>query len=217
MPTAPPRRYHHGDLKNAMLDAVEAILSADGLGALSVRRAARRIGVSHAAPTHHFRNRTALLTAFATQGFRRLVASIRARTRGSRSGPAMLEAVGRGYIEFALREPERFSIMFRAELLDEQNADLRVASDGAYATLTEAIARCVEERCISASAAPTTGLAAWSLVHGFATLWLGGRLRARAGRGDARRLGAELARFFVDTAIRGARRRAPSRTRPDGP
>jgi AcrR family transcriptional regulator len=204
-------RYHHGDLRNAMLDAVGEVLRIDGLGALSVRRAARRLGVSHAAPTHHFRNRTVLLSAFAAQGFERLLAAIRARTRGARSGPAMLEAVGRAYIEFALREPERFSVMFRSELLDEKDPELRRASDAAYGSLTEAMGRCVAERWIRPEDAARTGLAAWSMVHGYATLWLGGRPPVRSGRAEARRMGGDLARWFTENAIRG--KRGPGRRR----
>jgi len=94
--------YHHGTLRTALLEAAEAILDRDGIGALTLRAAAREAGVSHAAPTHHFGDLSGLLTALAASGFVRFRAHLQAEVVAAGPDPgARLIALGRGYVGFA--------------------------------------------------------------------------------------------------------------------
>src|SRR5215207_4165212 len=112
--------YHHGNLRRALLDAALDTIATDGVAALNLRDLARRCGVSHAAPTHHFGDRTGLLTAIATEGFDGLAeATAEAWTATS----SFLE-VGVAYVRYAVSHPGHFAVMFRPDLLDPQDPEL---------------------------------------------------------------------------------------------
>lgn len=210
-PGSAPRRarrprtsYHHGDLRAALLEAVTDVIRERGLGAVSLREAARRAQVSHGAPAHHFKNKRGLLTAFAAEGFDRLAATI-TDTLGRlrpRDGAGVLEAVGRGYVRFALENPEHFAIMFRRDELEPDDPALARASDRAFGLLTSTVQRCVAEGRLRPAQADGTAIAAWSLVHGLAALWLSRRLQTRLRRTDPDRLASEICRLFVDSLLR---------------
>lgn len=169
--------YHHGSLRQALLDAAEAILDRDGIDALTLRAAAREAGVSHGAPAHHFGDLTGLLTELAASGFVRLRETVlaelaEAEARGERSAHAAV--LGRGYVSFARAHPGIFLLMFRSERLDWCSPSLSAAGPAAFALLsTKAPGEPTEasefERLIVASTR-------WSLMHGLATLLIDGRL-----------------------------------------
>jgi len=194
-----PNSYHHGDLRAALLDAVGDIVREKGPAGVSLREAARRARVSHSAPAHHFGNKAGLLTAFATQGYQRLaefvVGSI--TELAPDDGPATLAAVGRGYVRFAIANPDQFGVMFRPELLDADDAEFVAASDAAYTLLVATIAQCAAEGRLDADP-EATAVAAWSLVHGLATLWISGRLTGRIAEPDPNRLAEAVTTLFVE-------------------
>ena len=101
--------YHHGNLRRALLDAALDTISTDGVAALNLRDLARRCGVSHAAPTHHFGDRRGLLTAIATEGYDGLAAATAATWDETGS---FLE-VGVAYVRYAVAHPGHFPVMFR--------------------------------------------------------------------------------------------------------
>ncbi|WP_063061152.1 TetR/AcrR family transcriptional regulator [Nocardia sienata] len=158
--------YHHGDLRAAMLAAAAEQIAADGIDAVSLRALARRAGVSHAAPAHHFGDRAGLLTALAAEGFGLLAAELEA------TSDARAAAVA--YIRFALRYPGHFDVMFRRRLLRTEDAELVAARARSSAALRSSVvdgrtgAPSVDQQAVQ--------LAAWSLVHGFASLWREGAL-----------------------------------------
>jgi AcrR family transcriptional regulator len=196
------RDYHHGDLRSALLDSVGRIVREQGPAFVSVREVARRARVSHAAPSHHFGNKSGLLTAFAAQGFDRLADTVGETIAASRAStpPDVLAAMGRAYVRFALDHPEHFAIMFRLELLDEHDAELVRASDRAYAALMATTRAAAAQGVLDAD--PTiAAAAAWSLVHGLATLWLSGRLQARTGGTDPHQLTDAVTHLFVSTLM----------------
>lgn len=174
---APRSGYHHGDLPAAVLDAVDEIVRADGPAAVSIRRAARHVGVSNAAPRHHFGDKAGLLTAYATQGFDELAARLSA-AGGEATAPDRLLQAGLAYVAFALDEPGRFAVMFRPELLRSSDPDYQRTSRAAFDELLDAVRerRGDPERDEPALSYAAAG--AWSIVHGFATLWLQGVLPA---------------------------------------
>lgn len=171
--------YHHGDLRSALLDATLALLAERGPEGVSLREAARRVGVSNAAPAHHFADLRALLSEVAAIGFERLAAAMRAALAGAATPEARLDAIGRAYVEAALAAPALFRLMFQAGRTDRSLPRLAEAGRDAYGVLEATIA-----------ALPGRGPDrqadidfAWSSVHGFAELCIEGRL---CGEGDWR-------------------------------
>ncbi|GAB3969328.1 TetR/AcrR family transcriptional regulator [Plantactinospora veratri] len=166
------RPYHHGNLRRALLAAAATAIEESGPAALSLRDLARRAGVSHAAPAHHFGDKAGLLTAFATEGYEMLADTL-ARVREATDG-SLLE-LGVGYVMFAVRHRAHFEVMFRPELFHRDDAGLAAAQQRARAALRAGVAGLPAPP--AGAEAAQTELAAWSIVHGFATLWLGGVLR----------------------------------------
>lgn len=167
----PRGHHHHGALRRAMLDAVaELVLEGGGPEAVSLRECARRVGVSHSAAAPHFGDKRGLLTAFATEGQERLRAAMEAAVavEPDPSAPARLAATGRGYLVFAAANPGHFRIMFRADLLNTDDAALRAAGEASFAPLLQAM-RALHPGAPDAALRDRLALA-WSAVHGFATL-----------------------------------------------
>jgi AcrR family transcriptional regulator len=106
--------YHHGDLKRALLDETARILREEGEDALSLRRLAANLGVSRTAPYNHFKNKEALLSAVAVEGFSRYAAAMEAAQKRSRmlDGRGRTYAVVRAYIDFARKNPEYYDLMY---------------------------------------------------------------------------------------------------------
>jgi len=155
--------YHHGNLRTALLRAAGKRLEKQGIAALSLREAARRSGVSHNAPYRHFADREALLAALAAQGFERLSQAMRGQTgRG----------MGEAYVRFALQHPQRFRLMFGAQIGLEKYPQLRAAAARAFDQLQAAFSGYGGD-------ARSAAAAAWSLVHGLSHLILDGHFAQR--------------------------------------
>src|SRR5262249_13796730 len=163
--------YHHGDLRDALIQAAQEILEAEGLAALSLRGVARRAGVSPAAPYHHFPDKQALLDAVAERGFDALTAAMTTRMDKVSGGAGRLDASGIGYVAFAVGNPALFGLMFSAV---GQNPSAGTSLDSArrhaYAVFQEAVAAWSPDG--NADAAECVRL--WALVHGIAKLVLEG-------------------------------------------
>ena len=189
MPRSTQKRpYHHGDLRPALLLAVRELIAEHGIESLSLRECARRAGVSWSAPGHHFGDKTGMLTAFAIEGFAALTAHMEKRRDAAATLLEAAAAVGAGYLEFALKFPEYFRVMFRAELLNERDAAYQAASSKAFGVLESSIRACQPAQGINEDAhSHQRCLLAWSVVHGFATLVLEGAI-AGTGRTAKTRL-----------------------------
>jgi AcrR family transcriptional regulator len=195
------RPYHHGDLRRALLAATLAELSASGPSRLSLREVARRAGVSHAAPRHHFGDKLGLLTAVAADGYRLLADA----TSRPAEASAPLEEVGLSYVAFALAHPGHFAVMFRPDLYNVSDPDLARERDRAASVLLAAVTADLGDD--AAPDAAVAGLiAAWSITHGFATLWMTGNL-SFADAADPQ----DLARSAFAALRRPPRRRAGAR------
>jgi AcrR family transcriptional regulator len=183
-PAQDSRSYHHGRLRQALIAAAEAILAEEGLEALSLRAAARRAGVSPAAPAHHFASLKGLLTEVAILGFEALTEELeKGNARGGADPVARLREQGIGYVRFALSYPGRFLLMFRRERLNQDEPHLKEAGQRAFALLegaVRAIREIAPEQPLDPSARALL-LLAWSTVHGFAHLALEGQLDPMAG------------------------------------
>lgn len=187
-PHAPPQRaargdespYHHGALNQALLDAAEVVLERDGLQGLTLRAVARQAGVSHAAPTHHFGDLTGLVSELAAIGFRRFNATM--AQAGTIEGTPLQRSMARAkaYVAYARAKPGMYGLMFRTERLDMKRPALREAADASFAGLAGAIAarrhESISGESLSLDQAAEIAKA-WSLVHGYTTLLLDGRLQ----------------------------------------
>lgn len=189
----PSRPYHHGDLRAALLNAALATIAERGTASLSLRELARRAGVSHAAPAHHFGDKTGLLTAVAAEGYQLLAEAT--STAWQRTG-SFLE-VGVAYVRFATTHPAHFAVMFRPDLYRTDDPALTAARTQARAALETPAG--ATARAMSGEAA-TAGLAGWALMHGLATLWLTGNVPNPDPESLARAVGAYL--FMADSTGR---------------
>lgn len=158
-----------------MIDAAEALLAEGGIDKLSLRAAARRSGVSQAAPYAHFSGREGLLAAVATRGFNQLTAYLQRAEHSANSPAERIRLLGRAYVAFALDQPMRFRLMFGAELCATDDAELERAGQASYAPIRAAAAE-EAARVGAEDMAADASMAAWALVHGLAMLIVDGRL-----------------------------------------
>ncbi|MFS8096800.1 TetR/AcrR family transcriptional regulator [Lentzea alba] len=155
--------YHHGDLRRAVLEAAVDAITESGPAGVSLRDLARRVGVSHAGPVHHFKDKAGLLTALATEGFALLADTLTATIDRTDSFAEM----GVAYVRFAVEHKAHFEVMFRPDLHHPDDPALTEARERAGAALSAGVENVGEERTGPQRVA---GVAAWSLVHGLATL-----------------------------------------------
>ena len=176
MPRSRTDTYHHGDLRQALIDEAGTTLEQAGVDAISFRALARALGVSHAAPGHHFSDRNELLSELAADGYSGLADALAAAMEGQ-SPDTWLHRTGVAYVSFALANPERYRMMFASRLMSEDCPDrLRVESSRAYLLLLQAAYRGVPEVEPADYRLDTPELRAWSIVHGAVMLWLDGQL-----------------------------------------
>lgn len=165
------RNYHHGDLRAALLDAALDDIRRVGIAATSLRQVARSVGVVPSAAYKHFKSKGELVGAIGADGFRLLAAQMQKQAaRAPKDSRAQLSALGRGYVLFAVEQPEQFKVMFDAQ--GAANAKSR-PENPAYQLLAGAIARLRKEGRISRGVR-LPELAAWSMVHGLARLVIDG-------------------------------------------
>jgi AcrR family transcriptional regulator len=176
----PPRGYHHGNLKEALMRAALDLIAEKGPGGFTFAEAARSAGVSPAAPYRHFRDRDELLASVALRGFGQFEVALTQAWDNGRPHPfTAFERLGRAYLAFARVEPAYYSAMFEAGVPLDANPELREAGDRAFAVL-----RTAAEALIAATPPKTRppalmlALHVWALAHGVASLF---------GRGDAAR------------------------------
>jgi AcrR family transcriptional regulator len=164
-------------LRRALTDAAWHLVRREGVEALTLREVARKVGVTHAAPYHHFPSREALLEALSEEAFEGLGASMEAATKGVEDPVERLMAVGRAYIDFGRAHPERMQVMFRRQPGPPEEKDPKSHGARAFAQLFGAVVACQEAGQAPAGDPWELALAAWSIVHGFAQLWVEGPLQ----------------------------------------
>jgi AcrR family transcriptional regulator len=174
-PKKPPedKPYHHGSLRETLLEVGEALIEEKGVSAFTLRGCARRAGVSHSAPAHHFGDATGFLSELAAMGFEELDALMTRYRAEERPEPyAQFVATGRAYVDYALHHPARFQLMFRSERLRLDDERFREAADRTFGQLIEtlsALPRSGTEGRLNLG--EQAGLA-WAIVHGVASLTL---------------------------------------------
>jgi AcrR family transcriptional regulator len=174
----PKDGYHHGDLREALLAAAEEELDEKGVEGFTLRGCAKRAGVSHAAPAHHFKDADGLLTALAAVGFARFTAAMTARQSAAPAEPReRLIALGLGYIDFAISEPALFRLMFASGRPDFDDPELQQIAMNSLGQLMQGVGAVRGSADPGDKAAMLDVAAAWSMVHGIADLALSGRMK----------------------------------------
>lgn len=174
-----PARAPRTSLREELLRAAEQEIDEHGIGEVSLRAIARRVGVSHQAPGHHFGDRSGLFTALAANGFRTLRRRMQAARRRVPADATPAERVashGIGYMAFAKQRPALFAVMFRPELLDADDPDLAEARAGAFGLLLDEIVAARATGWGRHHSETALALTCWSTVHGAVALWREGTL-----------------------------------------
>ena len=167
-----PKPHHHGDLRNSLIRAGIELLEEGGRAALTLRKCAAKVGVSHAAPAHHFNGLADLKQAIANEGFRIFQSYLLdARAKGPQDPHSQLKNICRGYLSFAIENPALFGLIFSYNRLSDLQRSLDDKGPFAYDVLRETCAPFVR-----IGADPViVETQVWSLVHGYAQLYLSGR------------------------------------------
>jgi AcrR family transcriptional regulator len=184
--TAAARRdsYHHGDLKRALTSAALSLVAEKGPKGFTLTEAARRAGVSAAAPYRHFADKASLLATVAEQGFGDLHADLAATAEAASDPRARVIELGCAYVRWAVVHPDHYRVMFGAAIDKASHPSLGVAAMRAFGDLLDAIKRCQEAGLVAAGDPLLVAAPLWSLVHGVASLAIGGELRAVGIRQD---------------------------------
>lgn len=170
------KRYHHGGLRDALLEIGEAVLIERGPAGFSMREVARRAGVSPAAHLHHFRDSRALLTALASQGFDRMAQALASAAQGETGSGDQLRAQGAAYIDFARSNGALFTLMWQRDILDVDDVQYLRAGRAAF-NVFERAALGRDVPVATAMHKPDEAvIAAWAMMHGYARLALDGAL-----------------------------------------
>jgi AcrR family transcriptional regulator len=163
--------YHHGDLRAALLASAEAELATHGIEAFSLRQVAKRAGVSHAAPAHHFGDANGLLTALAAEGFRQFQAmQARREAVADRTPRAQMIAAGLGYVDFALARPALFRLMHASDRPSYDAPELGAVAKLSFDHLWNGVAALRPDPALADVGA------VWAIAHGLADLMAAGRL-----------------------------------------
>ena len=175
------RPYHHGNLKEALLDAAVELIAETGPRGFTLREAARRAGVSHNAPYRHFRDKDELLAAVATGGFGRLMHAM--QRAAPRAQPIdRLRRAGLAYVDFALRWPQHFAAMFDAPWEAKAYPECAAAAERCFGTLVQLVRGAQAAGQMPPGDPQPLAYQAWSIVHGISKLANAGQLpwRSRA-------------------------------------
>lgn len=169
MVTPTTDRYHHGDLPNALRHAAAEVIAERGLAGFSLREVARRAGVSHTAPAHHFGDVRGLLTSVAVEGFTAL-RQVTAAAAAAHDDPVdQLAAIGIAYVELGRSHPAHCAVMFRPDVVDQQDEALGAAGMAAYGVLESTVRRMLDDAGSSAEVHEVAAMV-WSTMQGLVEL-----------------------------------------------
>src|SRR5512134_242181 len=174
----PSKKYHHGDLENALIKAGIEILSKEGVVGLSLRKVAKRAGVSHSAPYAHFKDRQALIAAISTEGFKQLFAELDAAIAPCINDPKQQLVEGAwAYVQFALNNADTFKIMFSGVLEKEKEYPSFVeTSRKTFERVVEIVRACQEAGVLRPAPPELMAVSVWGQVYGVIALALEGQI-----------------------------------------
>ncbi len=173
--------YHHGDLRNALIESALLLLEAKGIDGLSLRDVAKQTGVSHTAPYRHFKNKTELLAILAQKGFTNLEREVNNVTaKRDLSSKERLIAAGMAYVRESVRQPEMMRLMFTGHLdFTQCPPELEESAEKAYQSLGNIIESGIADGSFKNQDAQLLTITAWSAMHGLAMLYIAGQFKCR--------------------------------------
>ncbi len=172
----PAARYHHGDLRQALIAAALHLVERRGAEGFTLREAARVVGVTHAAPYRHFADKSTLLAAVALEGVQGMRDAMLAATRGVSDPLSRLEAIGVAYVTYAVAHPSHFRVMY-GKALDGVIPELAAVKQQKLALLLDSVRACQQTGALATVPPELLAVACWSAVHGLATLLIEGTLQ----------------------------------------
>ena len=183
-PAAPARkradRYHHGDLRRALLQAAVRTIGNHGIDELTLRGVGSALGVSRTALYRHFRDKAALLAAVGAEGFRTLRAELSESWERGGRGPHGFKAMGVAYVQFAVAHPSHYRVMFGADIFGAEYSDLAQESTGAFQVLVDGIVELQGRHLARRDDPRQMAMFVWATTHGVAMLAIDGRLGREA-------------------------------------
>ncbi|MEM7140340.1 MAG: TetR/AcrR family transcriptional regulator [Actinomycetota bacterium] len=202
MSPAEAERYHHGDLPNALRRAAADVVAERGAAGFSLREVARRAGVSHAAPAHHFGDATGLLTSVAIEALQHMHAAVTAAADGMAEPRQRLVAMGRAYVEVSVSNPGHCAVAFRHDLVHEDDPEYLAASDAAHGAFFDAVAAIAEDEGLDFDLGAATSLG-WATLQGLVELYPNMEdIGSRHGQGSLPPIGV-VAEQFGEMLIEG--------------
>src|SRR5260370_16465797 len=147
-----PKPYHHGNLRETLLQSAIRLIAEVGPTAFTLREVARQAGVSHNAPYRHFHDKDALLAAVAPQGYGELTDAMLEAAGRESNVLDRLEHAGLAYVSFALRRPEHFTVMFDAPFSKQTHPEAADAAERAFSVLLSLVKRCHHNNLLIISA-----------------------------------------------------------------
>ena len=187
--------YHHGDLKNALVQAGITLLETQGLPGLSLRAIAAAVGVSHTAPKNHFGSLRGLLTAIAIEGFHRHTAFMRQGVDAASGPKARQLAAMEGYVRFAMTHPHLFDLMFSPLYCDFNSVALQQSARQSYAILADISVDLQWDKAAEPNGQQRSEAMLWSFVHGYAKLRLAGQFGPNTNTGQIFEIGEIMPDF----------------------
>ena len=177
----PSKKYHHGDLKNALIKGGVEILGEEGVSGLTLRKVAKRAGVSHSAPYAHFKDRHSLIAAISTEGFRQLYDALDAAVLAHADDPReqLVEAAW-AYVQFALNNTDTFKIMFSGVLEKEKDYPSFIEISGkTFERVVDIVRACQNAGILRPGPSELVAVSVWGQVHGIISLALEGQISHR--------------------------------------
>jgi AcrR family transcriptional regulator len=194
----PTDRYHHGDLRRALLREAVHTIQAKGVAALTLRGVGRKLGVSRTALYRHFADKSALLAAVAGEGFRTLRSQLVEAWEQRGRGVEAFEAMGAAYVRFAVANPSYYRVMFGG-FVDDTASDPELAEEGprAFQALVDALVALQRDGLVRGDDPLQLAKFIWAVVHGIAMLAIDGRLGPPAAGPDQPSEDVELVRYAL--------------------
>jgi AcrR family transcriptional regulator len=174
----PRKNYHHGDLKKALVTAGISILVKEGVAGLTLRKVARKAGVSHAAPYAHFSDKQALIAAISTEGFKRLYDAMDKAITPFEDDPLKQLVVGAwAYVQFGISDPDHFKVTFSGVLEKEKDYPAFVEiSQKTFGRVVSIVEACQRAKVLRVGPPDLLAVSIWSQLHGLVSLLIEGQV-----------------------------------------
>ena len=167
--------YHHGNLREQILQTAFELLDLEGIDAVGIRKIARLLDVAHSAPANHFKNKQALLVALATESFRDLYSKIvKASSKETENFRLAIHSFSNTILEYGLKYPNRYKLLWRREYTDDQNDEIGIVMEDIYTQLTAILSEQAKKKQVDVE---SQAIALWSLIHGYVLLRLDENLK----------------------------------------